>query len=410
MGTLYIHSEAKYHDYFYSRKVRERIDDLNHFLGKDHQLHFFPEATIKKNKLPNGLLIKSNVNQTLLMPGFLRDPGCGFLLFKIDKFPRSSTALLSRQLMQFCHHFEEKRFKNSDLIISSIANGVRKIANQDLEQYSQPYFPMELECVYFDMDFSQLAEDLVKITNSIELKIVDDSENGSYVTLIGAIHTGSEYFPQKIQQHWFKPMIDCSLQHQFTNQALLEHGIFGLPDDMYIAQEYQQWVFAAMNFCIFKRWWIFNALRNFLKQKFDVHCSLINDLCHAGLFQEHNHLFQSRGVQILNSSTGPFYVAGQRESVSILLNKHANLPFVGHGTSYVSTKRNYEKHIGSDSEKYIQLMHNIHANTLLETRHCLAYNFNILMQKRHLESQGCIIRLLFPLFNYQGKYLRSVSG
>ena len=65
--SLQIHSAANLANYFYDGKVQEAIRNIQQFLNPQHQLHLFPEATIKNNKLPNGILIKSPVNQTCLL-------------------------------------------------------------------------------------------------------------------------------------------------------------------------------------------------------------------------------------------------------------------------------------------------------------------------------------------------------
>ena len=417
------YSVPSLHQYFYSEDVEHIINDLGEFLGLPHQLHIFPDATIKKNKIPNGVLIKSKRQDTLLMPSILRDPGCGFLLFKLHSFPHNSISLISQSVLEFCNKLEQQVPKISDELAESLIYGVSNI-NKHNNFFSHTGFPIDLGAFYTDLNIRELSADLSQITNTLELKIPTEGDclksPKNPDSLIGLIHTGSEYFPKIIIQEWFKIAAEHTYFNQLASVSQINQGLYGLPASGEFGYAYQQCLKSAMNYCLYKRWWIFNQLRDFLQSRMSIKVSLINDHIHAGLFEiienETVHLIQTRGVQLLHDKNFPYLMAGQRESISYLISideqKSFHIPeYLCHGTSYQFNEQlDYVALLGVHASKfYNKQLDKIQANSTLEKDKCLAYNYNINIQKEYLTQFNLNFVSLTPLLNYHGRYLRKAQ-
>lgn len=409
--SLAIHSHPQLNQYFYDARVQESVAELQRFLVGGHRVHLFPEATIKTNKLPNGILVESRVKQTMLMPSILRDPGCGFLLFGINQLSPSQLALIPGHIMAFCKQLEESIPIQQDSLIEAMQFGTHFLNDAAFCQ-------VDLESIYYEIDLERLSADLGQITNTLELKTTTVDGSCELTDLLGFIHTGSEYFPELIHSKWFPIAADYSYRKHLSSIDAINNGFYGLPDTLDEAWEYQQWILAAMNYCAFKRWWIFGQLKQYLGRHMVLEINLINDRCHAGLFTMEKHkkryLLQSRGVQLIANDDKPYLVAGQRESLSYLLQKQAwNCPidYLGHGTSYqTDDSYDYTSLLGvARSKQCLEQLKQIHANTPLELEKCLAYSFNAFVQKEHMEQFDLQGVALYPLVNYHGRYLRKVA-
>lgn len=390
------HSALDFHSYFYHQDVCQAIQNIDRFLDTEHEIHIFPEATIKHNQSPNGILLQSLQNQTILLPSMLRDPGCGFLLFKL--IPTSAPVLseLAKKVLEFSHHLEQQ---TSSLAHNQILTGIF----HDIDQYE-----------LMQLDPRCLAEDLNQISNSLELKISSDLHQ---LDLWGCLHTGSEYFALTIQQRFFTLLWQqCVKDGLASKEEILRTGLYGIRAHTDVADSYRQWIHAAMNFCVFKRTYLFELLKETLEKDGEYHLQLIHDHCHAGLFTVHHnnqsYFLQTRGVQIIDSKPQFYVLAGQRESRSYLLKtKHTtqNLPYIGHGTSYrVDKKLSYSFLLGKEqSDKSLQRLKKIWANTSLDKKSCLAYEYNIHLQQEYLSQFDVELVSLLPFVNYQGRHLRN---
>lgn len=405
---LTTHSHPYLEQYFYDDRVRETVTQLQRFLIANHHVHLFQEATIKNNKLPNGILIESSVNQTMLMPAILRDPGCGFILFRINQVSSSQLPLLSSHIMAFCKQLEKSTPSLQDFLLEAMQYGTSFLKTGQ-------YFPVDLESIFYEIELDQLSADLSQITNSLEIRKIDSSGSSEFIDLLGFIHSGSEYFPQLIHSKWFQIAADYSYRNKWSSIDDINNGFYGIPDTLDEAREYQQWILAAMNYCSFKRSWLCEQLQQYLQEHMQIEVSLVNDRCHAGLFlvekDNKEYFLQSRGVQLVKNDQSPYLIAGQRESVSWLVqNKKDNYPFdyLGHGISYQSDdSRDYKQLLGESlSGECIHHLHQICANTPLESEKCLAYTFNALVQKNYLNASNLQWHTLYPWVNYHGRYLR----
>ena len=147
------------------------------------------------------------------------------------------------------------------------------------------YFPVDLERVFYEIELDQLSADLSQITNSLEIKKIDSNGSFDANDLLRFIHSGSEYFPQLIHSKWFQITGDYSYRNKLSSIDDINNGFYGIPDTLDEAKEYQQWIFAAMNYCSFKRWWIYEQLKQCLREHVQMDITLLNDRCHAGLFR-----------------------------------------------------------------------------------------------------------------------------
>jgi hypothetical protein len=404
-----LNSEMALDNYFYSKEVVEYIKELWEVFGEKCEIQLFPEATIKANKVPNGLLLKSQIQLTWLLPALLRDPGCGFLLFKLSGIKKNHIKTLSHSLVQFCDELIVKKPLNNILIKEAFLYGVSS-KSLSHDKYTDTIFPVSTQHLYLDFSLDMLHKDLSQITNSLELKISEIQLNSysNKIDLFGFVHTGSDYLPKIIYKQWFKRVADYALTNNISSIEQINKGIYGVCDDSEEGMEYQQSIFAAMNFCLYKRWWIYNQLKGYLCKNHKLEIQLINDKCHAGLFRstnEHNnYLLQARGVQIVkNQKDDIFLMAGHKESVSFLF-QGVNADFLGHGTSYsIDSKINYDDLL-PHSLKYD--LSSVIANTKLNSDSVLPYNYNIHIQKEFYKRRYSKCTTLFPVMNYQGYHLR----
>jgi hypothetical protein len=406
-----LHSDKSLDDYFYSPLLAKRIGELSDFLSSNHEINVYPEATIKPNGMPNGILIKSECKDSILLPSLLRDPGCGFVLFKIKDVPKPLLTKFCESLLEHCRDIERALPNEKNNIYLSLTNGIEWL--EDAKPFfADSVFDVEQKHLYLDICLDELSKDLTSVTNSIELKVIkDEYQDSSMLTLYGFIHTGSDYLPRYISSKWLKHAARLSYATGLSDSEQIKKGCFGIQFRTDEAQEYRQLISAAMNYCLYKRWWLFSQLNKFAQNKFDFDIELVSDRCHAGLFfqQENAKLFvlQARGVQRLTQQNKHLetLLAGQKESISYLL-KVSQPSYLGHGTSY--SKRNSLSSLTLPEELRSQFPPII-ANTTLDTANSVSFNFNIYQQKKYINHMLSSSFMLIPLMNYQGKYLRGTG-
>lgn len=409
-NQITIHSRMDLNEYFYTTAIQECMSKIACFLGESHQVHLFPEAMMKINKMPNGILIKSEPQDSILMPFVLRDPGCGFLVFQINQVNKKEIPKLGQALIDFCLSLEKAPFSEQEYLIEGIKQGVNHLSLNN-DRFLNKVFPLDLDKLYIDLPIEDLSEDVKQITNTLELRLMHQSWTDSVeeVDLLAWIHTGSECFPKIIFDRWFFDIADYSFFNKLASEDEINQGFCGLKSGCEQAEEYKQWIFASMNYCLYKRWWLYTQLEKFFNDRFNLEPKIINDRCHAGLFrvQENgsDYDLQTRGVQLLaNHQNEPCLIAGQKESIAYLLLDVVE-SFVGHGTSYsfdesIDYRKALPKHL------HINIDHLI-INVPFEHQKSLAYNYNIYHQCRYVKSKQEPI-ILYPLLNYHGNYLRKV--
>ena len=396
--------------YFYDDALNRKICSLKQYLGSTHQLHVFPEATIKNNQMPNGILIQSLQNRSIVLQDLLRDPGCGFFIFKLHGpslvYAKEKIAL---DFLSFCEDLERQSNVNESVSENHLLNGIAHM-NINKAIFANQGFSVKPEHLYLDIDEQLLAQDLSQVSNSIELKTLPDSED----TMVGFIHTGSEYFSRFILNPWQQRVTEYHLMPNHPSLDNIQEKFKGLDYLSEFAEEFLQDVRVAMNYCLFKRWWIFSKLKSFMNHQYGICLEPVSDRCHSGVFEIQNNLIQTRGIQLISKNSLPYMLAGQRETIAYLLykKKGKNHPkYISHGTSYrVHPDYCYEKILGKQASlKFMNHLSQIYANTPLDKNNCLAYHYNIMFQKKLMEFYYFHWVPLLPLVNYQGKYLRQAQ-
>jgi hypothetical protein len=121
-------------NYFYSEEVIEKTRQIRDFVPKNHRVVVFPEATMKKNQMPNGLLIRSPMHNSMIMPALLRDPGCGFFIFKLILHDTKHQEALANEVMNYCIRLENEITHNCPLSEDNLLFGVSQetIKNKDI--------------------------------------------------------------------------------------------------------------------------------------------------------------------------------------------------------------------------------------------------------------------------------------
>lgn len=437
------HSPSEMHSYYYSPRINALSAKLKTFLNEKESIDFFPDATLKSNNFPNGIAIYSPSNEATLIPTLLRDPGCGFLLFKIHHDSQLSEELIKKTLQEFGTSLESKKINfahkyksqsEQSFLDSILYHGLLNL-NIDpllLERFSYSSFHVEQPLIQIDHDdYLALYDELTNITNSIEIKKVIDLDNNKPANdifktgdIMGFLHTGTDIFPRILHRLFFKKIADHSYLNDLASVEDIRSGLYGISLSEELGYIYYQWIRTAMNYCLAKRWLIFQEFSSFIKDKLNLEVELINDRIHAGAYLSSvkDHTFiQSRGVQEYfynpkNEYLNSYLLAGQRETISFLLTPHAQSEIshaIEHGTSCaIDANYNYRELIGNEKAKdYLNMCQAISANTTIDQESCLAYTFNILTQLQyHLDRKNCSsVHCLMPLANYQGKSLISRS-
>ena len=436
-NQIIFHSEYKMHNYYYSSCIDEIGVKLGKLLAKSAKIHVFPDATLKSNHFPNGIAIYSLLNETTLIPSLLRDPGCGFLTFKIHTYNPDNAEPLKSALLQFGTLLDSKRVEVLDhssqiqsLIDSILYYGMHDKNQSCLDRFANTQFTVDQSCINITAeDYTALYGELNNVTNTIEIKQVIEFDIAYHLKdnhfksgdVLGFIHTGTDILPQIIHRMFFRDIADYSFVNGMSSVDEIRSGLYGIPLANALGYTYYQWIKAAMNYCLYKRWHIFNEFAKFLRYTLHLEVELINDRLHAGAFPRETNLqsvfIQSRGVQDffyshLNKHSNYYLLAGQRESISFLLKPASRVEdciAIGHGTSYaIDNSYDYQQLLGEVSARtYIDMCDRLSANTVIEKQSCLAYTFNILSQLTYLINQEycASVHCLMPLANYQGKSL-----
>lgn len=408
------HSHASLNDYFYSKEVLLYATKLKSFLKDPHEIHLFPEATIKKNKVPNGILIESPKAETFFMASVLRDPGCGFLSFSCD-LDAHKLKEVKEAVNYFFHNLEESQQNSTKSFRRSLKEGISFLPEAKRYFNDSCFSSTDLFSSFDHSRMESLALDLTQITNTLEARIVENEvPSNNNAQLIGFIHTGSEFFAQELHRRWFYPAADFTYKSGLASVKLVNEGYYGFFASTELGEEYLSWIRSAMNFCLYKRWWLFEQLRHFILAEVGEVFVPLSDRCHAGIFEETNRntFMQSRGIQLIQNHNLPFIIAGHRESEAYLFvipPSEQALSFVGHGTSYmVDNSFNYSELLGQHFvNQYNGFINDITANTPLDRENSLALNFNAIKQKEWLQQFDVRITPLQPWLNLHGRYLRN---
>jgi len=421
--------------FFFTNELTNTVEYLADKLGEKAQVWVYPDANIKPNGLPTGISCASPADETILLPFVLRDPGCGYLVFKL-RFIEQPPTDWKNSLGQLLSNFVENKTlskgaqKSKSLDINAmLTQGIHALTTQssEIDKFHDAVFPIGAESIQLTSDESALLHDgFLDVTNTIEIRALHSTSSSpndlsSYGIetddYIGFIHTGSEAFPKVLAERFVYDIAEyADLNGLFTLDEI-KKGIFGVPSATPLGKEYEMWLRAAMNYALANRYAVYLAMKQEIEAHLPCRLTMINDNVHAGLFNKtvgaESINYSVRGVQRLSS--GLNLLAGQRESIAALVvagsesKSYQNL--ICHGTSYhIRQDYDYKAEFSpQDSSAYHQLAEDTFYNTEPQLDECIPYTYNLLQQLHYFKEAGlCETAVtLEPLINIHGSLLKA---
>jgi hypothetical protein len=376
-------------------------------LGPNVSLWIYPDATLKTNKLPTGIVYFSASEDMLLFPAVLRDPGCGFLSFNIE--PKKT---LTRE-----------NYYQITKLLDELGNKRQKIPSTiELDTILYSPMPVDKKIVVLTADETDiLVKDYMMLTNTIEIKKYHQVENVALLkanhidpnNLFGFIHSGCFMFPRLLEKRFATRICDYAMDNQLSTLDKIREAIVGVPMNSPLGYEYQQWVNAAMNYAIASRHSLYAAVKEILEKNFDCRITMINDNLHAGLFCHDNHTFCSRGVQRIEKNKLTL-IAGQRETMAALVEggseceRYHNM--IAHGVGFfIRDNYDYSKHFSAEElQTYQRMAKEVVYNTAPQYQECIPFTYNLLASLKDFENikLAKIVSLLAPIINVQSDLLQ----
>ncbi len=412
--------------FFFTKKIVDLVNKLSTHVSSTSSIQLFPDATYKTVGLPNGLALIENIENAMIFPSLLRDPGCGFLLFTISLDPSQDNQEIYSKINSLIHNQmkvglekNKKEFLMKYFFIDSL--------NEVLKSGLSPFLLLYPELMNFDKinffidddvdikttpdEDSRILDDYLKVSNTIEIKKNDKKE------IYGFIHSGTDSFPYIITARFAKEAYLQALNNGFTSEDLDER-VHGIKLSSKLGYQYYQWLKMAMNFSVFNRFSIFLSIKNLLEENFQCKVNLVNDHLHAGVFLEDNKLISTRGVQIVNHDhqncfKNKMLIAGQRETISYLVEStssaQSEINMIPHGTSYqILEDYPYSKHFSDDEiEYYLSLAKKALYNTQPKFEESIPFTFNLIRGANFFIDNKLIRKLdvLEPIINIQSDSL-----
>lgn len=417
--------------FFFTNDLLNVVNDLSDTLDKDTHIQVFADAMVKPNGLPTGTLISANADNAMLFPLLLRDPGCGYLIFKM-KFIEKTNSDWHSIAGQLLDELVNKKLTTSQASSQSlkmsnvIERGIHTIDLEisDINRFADLPLPVDTTLVNptrEELDF--LSKGFKELTNTIEIRKVTESNHNQDLAkfdlekedMIGFIHTGSHAFPQLLAERFVYRIIEYADQNHLFPVDQMKKGIFGVPLNTNLGREYAHWLQAAMNYVVTSRYLLYQDVKKQLEANFPCRLTLLKDSIHAGLFinttNDKTIVYCTRGVQKMSELN---LVAGQRETVAALVipgekaQDFDNL--LAHGTSYhIQANHDYAENFNDkDSNKYQDLAKNAFYNSQPKYEECLPYTYNLLASLKYMERIGLTkaTTLLTPLINIQSEWLK----
>lgn len=418
-------AEPELHDFFFTEELKAVVGRLREALPKEIAISLYSDATLKTNRLPTGIVCRAQSRNAILLPFILRDPGCGFLMFKISTPQLSSlwqekVGILLNNLQQLQRL---NQYKNEILTNYGLSNilqkGLAGFNDLNTNSFRHVNFPTNIDQVLTSQEIRFLEKDFMSLTNTIEIrKIITVNDNKLLQhqginprDFIGFIHTGSHAFP-KILGERFVPKI-CQYAHQTGLFSIdeISQGILGVPLNSELGHEYKNWLQAAMNYALVSRYGMYLVIKKILERVIDGEVTLLDDNIHAGLFTDSlsDETYITRGVQHISSDRLTL-LAGQRETAAALIvgtRDKNTTELVGHGTGYI-IKNNFDYDATFQRECIEQqLAHakNTFYNTTPNFSETIPYTFNLQRSLEFYQQYGLArtVALLSPFINIQSR-------
>jgi hypothetical protein len=406
-------------EHFFTDELQRSVLGLSNALNGKGDIKIFTDAMMKGNGLPNGIAVTAPYSETMLFPFLLRDPGCGFLLFKVngvDQTQSDWTQQIGTALNDFVNHelltgeTRKKIIANlclKDILFAGLASVTDRVENDQC--FSDLKFSVDHDFVELENDEQQLlVDDLLNLTNTLEIRSTDSANKD----LIGFIHSGCHIFPRILVKKFTAILANFAYEHQLFSLEQIKQGHFGVPINTTLGYQYYQWLKAAMNYALVNRYLLYREIKKFLKEQFNVELTLINDVPHAGIFStvknSTEYTVSTRGVQLMSPSQWHL-VAGQKESIALLLtagpraDQHDYL--MQHGTSYQIAEITNDFLTTKSSDAYFEAAQNAYYNTDFNIENCSPYAFNILKTFQYHADIGLadLVSVLMPAINIHGK-------
>lgn len=408
---------------FFTEKLKQVVSEMGSKLNSATQINVYPDATLKTNKLPTGIACVAKPEDSILLPNLLRDPGCGFLIFKID-FTEAVDAnyqIAAGKLLETIINDKNSLPANEFSMAqwkAILIQGLHALdlTDTELDLCTDKVFEPLLDCIDLSNDeLEMLKVDFLSVTNSVEIRKPFNITNTSFGinenSLIGFIHTGSFAFPEILGRRFVYRIAEyADINNLFTIDDI-KAGIYGVKFESDLGKEYYSWVRAGMNYALVNRYSIFQRIKLMFEETFSCTITLLNDTVHAGVFNKDESIHSVRGAQPITKNTLRI-IAGQRETIAALVANFSNEGgFIPHGTGYhVKEDFNYnEKFSDPEANQYLEFAINTFYNSIPEYDNCLTFTFNLLATLDYLRDTGVCqsIALLAPYINIQSDWVKS---
>jgi hypothetical protein len=278
----------------HDRQAWARIQQLGALLGDTTEVLAFPDAADEQWGIPTGVLLRAAAADALLFPAMLRDPGCGFLVFRLeaDGF-QTAQSDLCRALAAGAETFQDPE--------------------AGLDCLSRLALPVD------EAEKGSIVDGFGSIINTLEIRSAYASASPQFPdgSLIGFIHGGCEGLVAVLEQRFGLPAAAYTLEHGLFPDEAVEQGFFAFPYASPEGQAYVQWLQAGMQLSRQSRLCAFRAL-SALMRAFDPNFQLhfLWDTVHSGIEIQAGEVITYRGAQ----RTGQMaLVAGHRETSACIV-------------------------------------------------------------------------------------------
>lgn len=444
MPIINYHASAATRDYFFPEDLRAIINDVSN-LHKNRQstIDIFPDAMFKSNGIPNGISITTLYKDTLLLPLVLRDPGCGFLSFKVSFHENPPTnwqqtigpkldQLLNRKRSTPSYPANAIKPKNIEQVLLHGLHSL-DLSNEELALFANTKFDADENIVNpSTQEQKNLYDDLFTLTNNVELRSIDQTSANSQLSdyqldktdYIGFVHSGCYLFPEILAERFVQRICEYADINKLATVDEIRTGLFGVPMNTELGKEYYEWLKAAMNFSLVSRYGIFYAIKSFIEAELSCTVTMINDRIHAGIIKkqcEGKTFYQSvRGVQMIDAANDHSIhslgiLAGNRETSAALVcgNNKANNYF-SHGTNCnIYEDHDYETYFSQhEKQNLMARAKNFYANTPIELSECIPLSYNFDIAKRYFVQEDVVheIAELHPELNIFGDVMKRNYG
>jgi hypothetical protein len=141
---------------FITQQVKEIVELIYKELGERVYIGVYPDTAYENWGIPSGLALISDHCDTFLFPTFLRDPGCGFLLFKVEfsggvegrwhhRAGEILNTLIRRNSNRPSSHnpFLHERIDLQRLLLSGLEVGNQILGLQDYSLFQRVFFDVD---------------------------------------------------------------------------------------------------------------------------------------------------------------------------------------------------------------------------------------------------------------------------